>query len=82
MRDIKQLHHMQIRARIRAAAQDEGDSENEEDDEDMEWTSWTSLRGGAVVAPRATRMMNFAVCLRGGGPARRAHLCSLKIRVT
>ena len=37
---------------------------------------------GAAVAPRAMRMMDFAVCLRGGGPARRAHLCSLKIRVT
>ena len=36
VRDIKQAHHMQIRPRIRAAAQDEGDSENEEEDEDME----------------------------------------------
>ena len=35
VRDIKQAHHRQIRARIRAAAQDEGDSENVEEDEDM-----------------------------------------------
>ena len=36
VRDIKQANRRQIRAWIRAAAQDEGDSENEEEDEDME----------------------------------------------
>ena len=35
-----------------------------------------------LVAPRAKHIMIFAVCLRGGGSAHKAHSWPLKIRIT